>query len=225
MKETLKIDLGKVTLEGKCTMASNPSGVIVFVQGSDSGRYNPRYNFVAQYLNKQGYITLLLDLYTRQDPEFNYQEFNLELLANRLRDVTIKLKSHSNFTKLPFGFYGSNTGAAVAIKAASYLKKNVHAVICKGSRIDLIIDALNLIQTPTLFLVGENDPHIKNLNRESLNRIKAPNELKFIPNASHLFEEAGALESVALEAEGWFGIHLNKSARVRKHKLKNQHLI
>jgi len=218
MKETLKLNLGKVTLEGDFTLPSNPRGLIVFAHGIGSGRFSPRYHFVSQYLNKQGYVTFLLDLYARRDPELNPEEFNLEILANRLRDVTVKLKSLPNLSKLPFGFYGSNTGAAVALLAASYLKKQVHAVVSKRGRTDLTNDVLNLIQTPTLLLVGENDSSIKNLNRASLNLIDAPKALKIIPNASHLFDEVGALESVALETEAWFGVHLKMSNRVRKSK-------
>jgi len=225
MKEIHKFDLGKVTLEGDLILPSNPRGLIIFAQGAGSARFNPRYHFIAQFLNKQGYITFLLDLYAKRDPELNPQEFNLEILANRLKEITVLLKSLSNLSKLPFGFYGSNTGAAVALLAASFLENQVNAVVSKGGRTDLTNDILKLIQIPTLLLVGENDPPIKNLNQESLNLIEAPKALKIIPNASHRFEEAGALESVALEAEAWFRIHLNKSARARKHKLKNQHLI
>lgn len=219
MKEKFKIDLSKVTLEGEFTLVSNPKGLIVFAQGNGSGRYNPRYNFVAQYLNKQGYLTLLLDLYARQDPELHPKDFHPEILANRLREVTVRLKSMANLSKLPFGLYGSNTGAAVALLAASYLKKRVQAVVIKGGRTDLTDDVLNLIQAPTLLLVGENDPSTKDLNRKSLPLINAPKALKIIPNASDLYEEAGVLESIALETEAWFKIHLKNPERVKKSRV------
>ncbi len=216
MKETLKLKLGKVTLEGDFTLPANPKGLILFVHGRENGRFSPRCQFVSQYLNKRGYVTILLNLYAQRDPELNPQEFNLEILANRLREFTVKLKSISNLAKLPFGFYGANTGAAVALKAAYSLKKQIHAVVSKGGRTDLTKDVLNLIRTPTLLLVGEKDPPIKNLNKASLSHIDAPAALKIIPNASHLFEETGALESVALETEAWFETHLRKPGRDKK---------
>lgn len=218
MKETLILNLGKVKLEGDLTFTSNPRGLIVFAHGIRSDLFSPRYHFISQFLNKRGYVTLLLDLYARQDPKLNPEEFNLEILAKRLREAIFKLKSLPKLAKLPFGLYGSNTGAAVALLAASFLKKHVHAVVSKRGRTDLIKDVLNLIQTPTLLLVGEYDFPIKNLNRTSFNLIDAPKALKIIPNASHSFEETGALESAALETEAWFGVHLNKSKRIRKSK-------
>ncbi len=221
MKEIFEINLGEVTLEGEFTFPSKPRGLIVFAQGSGSGRYNPRYNFIAQYLNKQGYITFHLDLHSNQDPELNSQEqeLNIQIFANRLRDDAVKLRSLSRFSKLPFGFYGSNTGAEVAILAVSYLKNEIHAGVIKGGSTEMTKGVLNLIQTPTLLLVGENDPSIENLNRETWNLLDAPKKIKIIPNASHLFEETSALESVALEMETWFGIYLSKSVRAKKCRM------
>lgn len=208
IEEILKIDLEKVTLEGNLTLPNLAKGMILFVHGSGSGRFSPRNQFVAKHLNKLGYGTFLFDLFSSQEGEIPEQEFNLKLLAGRLRDVTNKLKTYPFLTKLPFGYYGSSTGAAVALVAASYQPDIVHAVVCRGGRVDLASGFLSLIEAPTLLIAGENDPVILNINRESMELLDTSKELKTIPNASHLFEEPGTLEAVASATSSWFENHL-----------------
>jgi putative phosphoribosyl transferase len=42
-----------------------------------------------------------------------------------------------------------------------------------------------------------------------MNRMSAPARLEVVPDATHLFEEAGALEQVADLAAGWFEQHFH----------------
>jgi putative phosphoribosyl transferase len=58
-----------------------------------------------------------------------------------------------------------------------------------------------------LLIVGENDKTVIELNQNALKmlaRIEKKKKLILIPNATHLFEEEGALEEVARRAGGWF---------------------
>jgi hypothetical protein len=58
-----------------------------------------------------------------------------------------------------------------------------------------------------LLIVGENDKTVIKLNQKALElliRIEKRKKLILIPNATHLFEEEGALEEVAIRARGWF---------------------
>lgn len=219
MKETIKIELGKVTLEGDLALPLLPKGLVLFAHGSGSGRNSPRNQFVADRLNRHGYATFLVDLYSPKESEAETQDFNLQLLADRFQNVILKLKSFPFLAKLPVGLYGSSTGAAVALVAAAHLKGHVHAVISRGGRTDLADDFLHFVEAPILLLAGENDRIILEINLKSLNRIDAPKALKIIPDASHLFEEPGTLEAVAEETEAWFEIHLNQSANKNKDRI------
>jgi putative phosphoribosyl transferase len=49
------------------------------------------------------------------------------------------------------------------------------------------------------------------LNRAAYRELCGEKELKIIPGATHLFEEPGTLEQVAVAAAGWFGHHLNRN--------------
>jgi hypothetical protein len=46
------------------------------------------------------------------------------------------------------------------------------------------------------------------MNRSAFARLVCEKELKIVPGATHLFEEPGTLEQVALVAADWFQRHL-----------------
>lgn len=46
------------------------------------------------------------------------------------------------------------------------------------------------------------------LNKDAFERIPSAKQLAIVPEASHLFEEPGALEQVGKLALGWFREHL-----------------
>ena len=67
-------------------------------------------------------------------------------------------------------------------------------------------------RAPTLLIVGGNDPEVLDLNRDAYRLLTCAKRLEVVPRATHLFEEAGALERVALLARDWFAEYLGKPA-------------
>ena len=65
---------------------------------------------------------------------------------------------------------------------------------------------------PTLLIVGGRDDVVLELNRRSQAMMPAECELTVIPGATHVFEEPGTLEQVALLARDWFIDHLSRVA-------------
>ena len=49
-----------------------------------------------------------------------------------------------------------------------------------------------------VLIVGELDAPVLRMNREAMARMAAPARLEIVPAATHLFEEPGTLEQVAL---------------------------
>jgi pimeloyl-ACP methyl ester carboxylesterase len=83
-------------------------------------------------------------------------------------------------------------------------------VISRGGRPDLADAALPNVQAPTLLIVGGHDEPVIEMNREAMQRMRAPVELVIVPGATHLFEEQGALEEVARLAADWCRRHLKE---------------
>ncbi len=71
------------------------------------------------------------------------------------------------------------------------------------------------VRAPTLLIVGARDEVVLELNREARAQLRRRTALEIVPEATHLFEEPGALDRVAAMAAAWFSRHL-RSARARR---------
>ena len=80
-------------------------------------------------------------------------------------------------------------------------------MVSRGGRPDLAEASLEVVKAPTLLIVGGRDEVVIELNRQAFARLKGPKELQIVPDATHLFEEPGALDQVARLAREWFVRH------------------
>ena len=195
-------------LEGELTVPATAPGFVVFAHGSGSSRHSPRNRYVADVITEGSLGTLLIDLLTADeqaaDRETGQLRFDIPFLANRLVAITQWLREQPQAASLKIGYFGSSTGAGPALVAAAELSSLIHAVVSRGGRPDLAGAALPRVMASTLAIVGGNDPQVLQLNRQALARMNCVKALHVIPGASHLFEEAGALEQVAKLARTWF---------------------
>ena len=163
---------------------------------------------MAEILVGAGLATLLIDLLTRQEEVVDLQtaelRFDIRLLAGRLGEVTDWLAGEPATATLSIGYFGASTGAAAALMAAGDRPQTVRAIVSRGGRPDLAMPVLPRIQQPTLLIVGGGDEVVIDLNRQALAALAGTKELVIVPGATHLFEEPGALEQVAVLARDWF---------------------
>ena len=200
------------TVVGYLTVPDGAQGVVVFAHGSGSSRRSRRNRQVANRLTELNLATLLLDLLTEQedviDQDTRALRFDIGLLARRLNLAARDLATRPSTADLPLGYFGASTGAAAALVAASEEQDRARAVVCRGGRPDLAGQALSQVSAPTLLIVGGRDPIVLDLNREAIDAMRCERELVVVPDATHLFEEPGALERVAGLAGDWFTRHL-----------------
>jgi len=153
--------------------------------------------------------TLLIDLLTAQEEKLDDRSrayrFDIPLLARRLVKSAEWLGTHEPTKDLKVGLFGASTGGAAALVAAAEIPDRIAAVVSRGGRVDLAGESLKKVRAPTLFIVGERDPEVIEMNKWALNVLAAPEkQLVIIPNATHLFEEPGTLEQVATLASNFF---------------------
>ena len=196
-----------VTLGGTLTMPSHAAGLVVFAHGSGSSRWSPRNRAVAQGIVQAGYATLLFDLLTAHEELDRANVFDIRLLAGRLLSASAWADADSGLAGLPLAYFGASTGAAAALTAAARLGDRVSAVISRGGRPDLAMD-LAAVRAPTLLIVGGADTEVLELNRLAQRQLRCPSELAVVPNATHLFEEPGALDQVTHLAVRWLDTQL-----------------
>jgi dienelactone hydrolase len=203
------ISANGIELEGILSVPESANGLVLFAHGSGSSRFSPRNNYVAQVLREAGLGTLLMDLLTRQEDADYRTRFDIRLLTGRLIAATRWATELPETRDLKIGYFGASTGAAAALEAAAELSDRVRAVVSRGGRPDLAMEALPRVQVPTLLIVGGNDDMVIDLNRDAYQHLRAEKELVIVPGATHLFEEPGKLEEVARLAVHWFRLYLS----------------
>ena len=214
------IAIGEVLLKGNLRLSEEPKGIILFSHGSGSSRLSIRNNYVASLLFEQGFSSLLFDLLTAKEDIIYENRFDIDLLTERLVKVTKWAMNYEETKKLPIGYFGTSTGAASALSAASQMGKSIKAIVSRGGRPDLAMPVLKDILTPTLLIVGGDDGAVIELNRKAQVALKGVCELKIVEGATHLFPEAGKLEIVAKLTADWFDKYLIKEAKKERDVYK-----
>ncbi|WP_225845753.1 phosphoribosyltransferase family protein [Streptomyces sp. HPF1205] len=211
----VSVPAGQVRLPGELTVPEGAPMVVVFAHGSGSSRHSGRNRFVAQELNRAGLGTLLFDLLTAREDRDRAMRFDIPLLADRLGAAVRWVRETPEGRGREVGCFGASTGAAAALRTAADPAAGVAAVVSRGGRPDLAGAGLDRVTAPTLLIVGGHDPAVLDLNRQARVRLRGPSELTVVPGATHLFEEPGALESVADLARDWF-VHHSAAASHRR---------
>jgi len=205
--EDVEVRSDDVKLAGHLTVPGRASGVVLFAHGSGSSAQSPRNRLVACRLHDAGIGTLLFDLLTPREAADRGNVFDIVLLTRRLLGATTWMRERE---PRRLGYFGASTGAAAALRAAADPSVQVDAVVSRGGRVDLAADRLADVRAPTLMIVGGSDGEVLRLNRAAAAMMRCEHEVVVVPGATHLFEEPGALESVAKLASGWFAEHLRE---------------
>jgi putative phosphoribosyl transferase len=203
-RKPVRIAVGDVILDGTLAIPDGAKSMVLFAHGSGSSRLSPRNVYVAEVLKTRGIGTLLFDLLTEEEDRDYDRRFDIKLLTGRLIATTHWMRKQPEGNGLWLGYFGASTGAASALQAAAEIRDVVRAVVCRGGRPDLAGSALERVKAPTLFIVGDLDHFVLELNRKAMESLTAVKELVTIEGASHLFEEPGTLERAAVVAADWF---------------------
>jgi putative phosphoribosyl transferase len=222
LERTISISTGRVVLDGTLGIPTRPTGIVLFAHGSGSSRFSPRNRFVARVLRNAGLGTLLLDLLSQSEEEVDeitrHHRFDIPMLAERLVMAIDWLGEQPDARDLSIGLFGASTGGGAALVAAAQRPSRVSAVVSRGGRPDLAREWLPLVETPTLLIVGELDDVVITLNEDARDAMRAETRLAIVAGATHLFEEPGTLEQVAMLARDWFLLHLGHSAPTHRSR-------
>jgi dienelactone hydrolase len=215
-------------IDGSLVIPDNPIGIVVFAHGSGSSRSSRRNQLISEKLNNSRIATLLFDLLSNEEQEFDAQlenttlkipgailnKFNIFLLTERLSMVTDWVMNIPRTKNLHIGYVASSTGGAAALTSASMY--DIVSVVIRSGRTDLIENRfLDKIISPCLFVVGSKEKTIVRINKETIKKLINSKEkkLSIIEGASHLFEEEGTMEEVAEISTHWlirnFNLHVN----------------
>ncbi len=205
LSEDIQIPADGLLLDGNLQVPKGASGLVIFTHGSGSNRHSPRNRQVAQAMHAKGLATLLFDLLSEDEARDISARFDIPRLTARLDAAAQWAMHHPRTRALPIGLFGASTGAAAALVLAARYPMVIKAVVSRGGRPDLAgHGALARVKAPTLLIVGGADREVIALNRSALSILPCHAEMLLVPNATHLFEEEGAMERVAALATSWF---------------------
>jgi putative phosphoribosyl transferase len=205
-------------IEGNLVIPDNPIGIVVFAHGSGSTKNSRRNQMVSEKLNDSRIATLLFDLLSVEEQDYDTKlenmevkvpgavlnKFNILLLAKRLSMVTEWVGNHLGTSKLHVGYFASSTGAAAALISAS--KYNIVSIVIRSGRTDMVENRfLDKIISPCLFVVGSKEKLLVKVGKETIGKLRNAKEkkLNIVKGASHLFEEQVAMEEVSEIATQW----------------------
>ena len=211
--ESIAIPVGQGRIEADLRVPGQATCLVMFAHGSGSSRFSTRNRVVAEFLEANGFGTLLLDLLTREEEAIDVRtreyRFDIDRLARRVVLATDWAHDRKDLQSLPIGYVGASTGAAAALVAAAERSHIVRAVVSRGGRPDLAEGWLQKVLAPTLLIVGGDDEPVIGMNRDAIRQMATTVELTIVPGATHLFEEPGALEQVMQLSTAWFRRYLN----------------
>jgi dienelactone hydrolase len=197
---------GKLTAE--LTIPAGARTIVIFSRAGGCSRRSRRSHVVAEHLHNDGFGTLLPDLLTADEIGEFGKGTDIGLLSERLILVTQFLQARDLLNHYSLGYYGTSTGAAVALNAAARLPGLVKAIVCRGGRPDLALKSLPEVEAPTLLIVGDQDSFVLPLNRDALEQFTCIRRLEVISGTAHSFDEPGKIEEVDRLAGGWFRQYL-----------------
>lgn len=203
-----QVVLAPFALPGDLAVPAQARSLVLFAHGSGSSRLSARNRWVARALQQHGLATLLFDLLSPDEAADRRKVFDIALLGQRVQEAMQWARQRPDIAGLSQCLFGASTGAAAALVAAANRPQGIAAVVSRGGRPDLAPGHLPLVQAPTLLIVGAEDVDVLELNRWALRQLHCSKRLEVVPGATHLFEEPGALESVAALAADWFVAHL-----------------
>jgi putative phosphoribosyl transferase len=209
---SVRVPVGRQWLGGDLVVPADPRGIVLFAHGSGSSRRSPRNQFVARALERRGLATLLIDLLTPDEETIDDRtaqyRFDLTMLAERLVEIVDWLRQRPDTKALPIGLFGASTGGGAALMAAAARPDDIATVVSRGGRPDLAGQALRHVFIPTLLIVGGLDTPVIQMNRDAMAQMGPDVVMEIVPGATHLFEEPGMLDRVAVLAGEWFARYL-----------------
>src|SRR5437867_589361 len=121
--EAIVIPVATGQIEADLRIPERATGLVIFAHGSGSSRFSRRNRAVAEFLEAEGFGTLLLDLLTKEEEAIDVHtrehRFDIEKLGRRVVLAADWARDRQDLRKLSIGYFGASTGAAAALIGAA----------------------------------------------------------------------------------------------------------
>ena len=203
-----QIPAGALFLEGNLSVPENARGIALLPYAIESEQRIAYIEGLARLLPQSGLATLLVDLLMPEekalDAQTGFFRENVGVLHQRIIGIANWLIETPETQNLRICYFGVGVTGAACLVTAAVRPDAVVTVISANTRVDLARDYLSRIVAPVLLLVGEDDAHGKDLNREALEQLHSAKKLETIDATTHPFEDLNTQEKVVRLVAYWF---------------------
>lgn len=218
-----------VQLEGVLNIPEHASAtvVIAYVRAGDLEPVQGYLDDLADASHRAGLATLAVNLLTVENEELEkttgFFRENVEVLHQRIIDITNWLITNDETQNLPIGYLGVGVSAAAALAAAAVRPDAVDAIVAVASRIDLVNTYLPRVLAPTLLIAAERDAQARDMGLTALSELTSDmtlddvrearerglaHKLEVIPDVSNVFENDQSLQRLEQLTTQWFAHYL-----------------
>ena len=199
--EPVLIWTGKVMLDGRLTVPENAPAAVVLA-GLGGTWHHPGYRAVAARLTDAGFATIVSDLLTPDEQQFDKRtghfRVDLPFLAHRASDIVQWIERNEATCDLPVAYFGTSAaGSAGLLAVAKGLE--LFALVLNAARADLLLD--QRVSTPCLILVDDNDA-AGQIGREDVIR-RDGHAVVTVSGSTGLMAPPAALDTIASSTVSW----------------------
>jgi pimeloyl-ACP methyl ester carboxylesterase len=196
-------------VEGRLSFPKGAERLVLFAHGS--GLLRPDCTHLADIFSRSGIATLLFDLLTPSEANFDEEtqipRHDIVTLGERMVESVIWAQERRELQSLGLGIFADDAGAAAAVIAAVRLPQFVKAVVCRSGQLQAASSMCGYVKAPTLLITGDADDSSAS-NTEALAALRSTKRLVVIPGVPNLLEDSSRLDEVGKLATEWFRLHL-----------------
>jgi dienelactone hydrolase len=212
---SIEIAARRLELPGHLSVPAQPSGLVVFVHAADGDHRSPSDRHVAQRLVGAGIGALRFDLFSADerahgDDRDLDRDLDADLLAVRVLAATRWLRDRPDVGDGALGYFGTASGAGIALLAAAE-DPSIAALVAFDGEPELAGARLSAVRASTLLLVDGDDGTAVARNEDAARHLRCEHSLVLVPGASH-HHDGSSLQTVADCSVGWFTRHLHASS-------------
>ena len=185
----------------------HPVGVVILPVTVPLSASSGGLRLVAAGLQDRGFATFLAELLSPAEMEHGYHNFDFQMLAGRIAEITESLRRKAPFDDLPVGYFGTSTDAAAMAIAAAQPGSPAGALVMCDARPELASVELPRIHAPTLFIV-EDDELALDLSLSALAKLGCRGHLAILRGMDKGLASPERASDAARLAGDWFETHL-----------------
>ncbi len=204
-EEPVLIWTGKVMLDGRLTVPSGTAAVVV-VAGLGGTWHHPGYRAIAAHLSENGFATIVSDLLTPDEQQFDARtghfRVDLPFLAHRVSDIVQWVERNEITRDLPVAYFGSSASGSAGLLAVNK-GLELFGLVLNAARVDLVRE--EKLTVPSLLLVDDDS---ENLMLELKSSGGDDMRIMRISGSTGLMEPTEALDSIIAATVEWLRGHV-----------------